>query len=279
MLPVNKVEVITETGKTLELPILDLPEGYLVKDIEGLDPVKANLVSASFANMDGEQYHASRREKRNIVFTLGLEPDHINGSARDLRKNLYAYFMPKSLVTLRFHTDDLGIVDIMGRVETFDCPLFVQEPEATISLLCYNPDFYEPETVTFTGMVTDGSTEELLNYTGTIETGIKFSVTVDELITGGMTIFHRAPDNSMRTLEYTKNLSTGSRLDISTIPGAKSITLTTDATGTDSVLYNMAPQSNWITLQPGANYIRVYMDEYEVSLPYTIEYTNKHGGL
>lgn len=275
----TRVEVITETGKILELPIEDLPEGYLVKDITGLDPVKATLVSSSFANMDGEQYHASRREKRNIVFTLGLEPDHIHGSARALRNNLYVYFMPKTNVKLRFHDEDLGIVDIEGRVESFECPLFQQEPEATISVLCFNPDFYEPTPIIFTGTVTDGTEEELINYEGTIETGIKFRVTVDELINGGMVIYHRAPDNSVRILEYTEDLHTDEQLDISTIPGSKSVTITTEATGTDSVLYGVTPHSNWITLHPGANYIRVYMDEYEVSLPYTIEYTNKHGGL
>jgi hypothetical protein len=275
----NKVEVVTETGKTLELPIVDPPEGYVVKDIQGLDPVKANLVSASFANMEGEQYHASRREKRNLVFTLGLEPDPVFGTARTLRKKLYDHLMPKSNVLIRFHDDDLGVVEIWGRVETLECPLFVQEPEATISILCFNPDFYEPEVIVFNGLSTQGSVEAVINYTGTIETGIKFSLTADRLIDSGLVIYHRAPDNTMRTLDFTKPLGTGARLDISTISGAKGATLTTESTGTDSILYGITPESNWINLYPGENYIRVHVDEYQALIPFTIEYTNKHGGL
>jgi hypothetical protein len=275
----SQVDVTTNQGALLELPFGDQSNGYLVKDIDGLDPVKATLVSSSFANMDGEQYHSSRRESRNIVFKLGLEAGAIAGSARDLRNNLYKFFMPKTSVSLRFYDEDLGFVDIEGRVESFDCPLFTKEPEATISLLCYDPDFYEPELVTFSGLTTwMDIIEAEINYTGTIETGFAFQIGVDFDLPDGFTIYHRAPDNTFSSLEFNKPLSAGDVINISTVSGAKGATLS-NASGTSSILWGVTQQSNWINLFPGTNYIRVFVEEEGALIPFTIQYTNKHGGL
>ncbi len=57
-----KVEARTSSGALLILPLDDVSSGYVVEEIEGLDPVKATLVSSSFAQADGEQYHT-----RNVI--------------------------------------------------------------------------------------------------------------------------------------------------------------------------------------------------------------------
>src|SRR5687768_8673183 len=90
----NKVEARTDLGAMLSLPFDDISSGYLVQSIEGLDPVPANIVSTSFARLDGEQYQSSRREKRNPILRLGLEPDYTTQTVRELRNNLYRWFMP-----------------------------------------------------------------------------------------------------------------------------------------------------------------------------------------
>lgn len=279
----SKVEVTTPQGAELELPLGDPLDGYLVKEIEGLDPVKATLVSSSVANMDGEQYHSSRRESRNIVFTIGLEPGSNTGTGRQLRTNLYKIFMPQTSVTMRFYVSDLGFVDIEGRVETFVCPMFEQEMEATISLICYDSNFVKPDPITFEGDTTSGTVETLVNYAGEIETGFAFSITADQDLDQGLTIFHRGPDNTFSSLDFTEPLSAGDVLNISTVSGAKGATLTSDITGTDSILYGITPESNWINLFPGSNYIRVYVEEVEVGvsvvIPFTITYTVQYGGL
>ena len=69
------LKVTNSRGFTLDLPLEDISGGFIVKGIEGLGPVKATLVSSSFANMDGEQYHSSRRKARNLIVKLGLDPD------------------------------------------------------------------------------------------------------------------------------------------------------------------------------------------------------------
>lgn len=271
----TRVEVTTNQGLTLALHLSDLSNGYAVEEIEGLDPVKANIVSSSFANMAGEQYHSSRRELRNIVFKLGLKPDYSTESASELRRNLYGFFMPESQVRMRFFVEGEAAVDIYGRIETFDCPLFSKEPEATISLICHQPDFYNPEPVIIEGLTTSDSTEFLINYQGTVDSGILFKLEVDRTLPE-FTIFHRPADDTLRSLAFIKTLSAGDVLDISTVAGAKGATLIRNGNGTP-FLYGVSPYSNWITLSPGPNYIRVYAEGAPV--PYTIEYTDKYGGL
>src|SRR5215216_4960528 len=136
------LEVRNAQGALLSLPLQDVSDGFVVADILGLEPVDAVLVSSSFANMDGEQYHSSRREKRNILLKIELKPDFVVDSVRDLRNRLYEFFMPKTEVQLRFILDDVS-VNIMGRIEKFTCPLFARDPEANISLLCFNSDFVD----------------------------------------------------------------------------------------------------------------------------------------
>lgn len=273
----EKVEVLTEQGVLLTLPLQDISEGYSVQDIDGLDPVKATLISSTFGQMDGEQYQSSRREKRNIILTLGYEPDYASGSVQDLRKKLYSFFMPKSRVLLRFFQAGEPTVQIYGRVESFDSPKFAKEPTAIISVVCFDPDFYNPVPTLITGNTTSSTVETTHIYPGSVESGILFRLLVDRAITE-FTIYHRPPDDTLRSLDFitASPLQPGDVLSISTIPGNKYVTLTRGGVDT-SFLFGVSPQSDWISLFPGNNKIRIYAEG--AGIPYQIEYTTKFGGL
>jgi hypothetical protein len=271
----TKVEVRTETGMLLVLPLDDISDGFGIEDITGLDPVKATLVSSAFANVDGSHYHSSRREPRNILLTVVLEPDYAVTTVRELRKTLYSYFMPKAAVSLRFFMEDGLTVDISGIVESFNAELFTKEPKATISVMCFDPDFIELESVVVEGDTVADTTEFLIEYEGTVETGITFVLNVDRTLTE-FTIYHKLPNDQIVTLDFSAALEADDVLTITTIPGSKAVTLVRDATLT-SVLYGMSPQSNWIELKKGENYLRVYA--VGDPIPFTIEYTTRHGGL
>lgn len=271
----NKAEVRTDQGVLLSLPLDDISEGYLVQDIKGLDPVPANIVSSSFANQDGEQFQSARREKRNIIFQLGLEPDYTTQTVRELRNNLYKWFLPKKNANMRFFTDDFPTVDISGRVESFDCPLFVKDPVATVSLICFDPDFYEPVQVTVAGNTTAGTASGNIPYSGTVDTGIVFNMPINRSITG-FTIYHQPDGEQVQTLQVTGNFFSGDVVEISTVPGNKYAYLTRGGI-ISSILYTVSPYAVWTKLQPGDNALRVYVEG--AAIPYTIQYTNKHGGL
>ena len=134
---INMVEVITEKSENLQFYIQDSTNGFVIHDIQGLDPVKAEIVSSSFGSVDGTQHQSSRRGNRNIVLTLGYAPDFITTTVGSLRKILYSKLMPKSSVRLLFHMSDGTVPEILGNIETLETPLFVVFSEATISIICF----------------------------------------------------------------------------------------------------------------------------------------------
>lgn len=271
----TRVEVRTRQGTILNLPFEDIDHGYVLADIDGLDPVKATMVSSVFANLDGEHYQSSRREKRNMKLSLEFEPDYTTNTVSSLRQNLYRFLMPKSEVTLRIYNEIGFYVDIIGRVESFDAPVFTKDPGVVVSLLCFNPDFFDPNPITVSGMTTSGVDTFDIEYTGSVDAGILFKIHPDRDITS-FTILHTRPDTQTRQLEFVANLVDEDLVTISTIPGAKGATLTRDNV-ISSILYGVSPQSDWLALQPGTNHLRVALSG--AAVPFDIQYVTRYGGL
>lgn len=273
-------------GDVLDLP-LQADIGFHVLDIKGLDPVKAVIVSSSFANMDGEQYHSSRREARNIVISLSLDPDYAVMNVEELRAQLYSFFMPKSAVTLNFELFDRFAmnfleqkldVQIQGRIETFESPLFVADPQVDISIMCFNPDFVDPALITFNGSSVNNLTTTDLVYDGTVDTGVLLTFSADRAVPGGFEIYHTTPSQELRSAYFVPSggLASGDVVTINSVRGNKYAKLKSGPFETSS-LYAYLQGSAWLELQPGINKIRVYAAGAPV--PYKIEYTNKYGGL
>jgi hypothetical protein len=269
------VEVRTRQGTLMVLPLEDISSGLIVADIQGLDPVKAVIVSSSFAQLDGAQYQSSKREPRNILMKLELEPDFITTHVRDLRNQIYAFFMPKREVNLRFYDSSGSIVDIWGRVEYCQSPLFAKESEVDISILCMDPDFIDQVPVEVPGNTVSDSTEFLIDYDGTVETGLEFVLNVNRVLTE-FTIYHRPPNDTVRSLEFIAPLQDLDVLTITTVPGAKEVKLTRGGVDTP-LLYGVTPQSNWIELVQGENYLSVYASG--AAVPFNITYVPRYGGL
>lgn len=271
----TKVEVLTPNGQTLSLPLQDVGAGFLVKEIEGLDPVNATLISSPFGNLDGEEYQSSRREKRNVVIKLGLTPDYAFTSVSELRSALYGYLMPKMNVLLKFFMDDVLFVQIQGRVESLITPLFTKEPEVAISLLCFKPDFVAPTSVVVPGNTTGTTTEQLISYPGTIETGFLLTLNVNRALSQFI-INNRLASGETPSMEFVGPLVAGDVLKISSMAGNKYATLTRAGVDT-SILWGVSPAASWINLFPGANNVRVQATG--AAIPFTITYTAKYGGL
>lgn len=275
----SSFDVQSPQGELLVLSLDEPSEGIIVREIEGLDPVKATVTSTSFAQLDGTMLQSVKREERNIKIRLGVEPDLDTGSVRDIRSRLYRFFMPKAEVKLRFYVDNEAYW-IEGVVEDFPFPLFTDDPEGNASIICNDPNFFNPIARIVDGTTTSSTDEYKISYKGSIETGIKFTLTPDRDV-DAFTIYHRRPNSELRQLEFAMSesdpLSAGTVLTLTTQPGAKGVT-TLDTLGTErSPLYAVSPTSDWTQLQPGDNYIRVYANGAPV--PFRIEYTDKHGGL
>ncbi len=270
-----KVEALNPQGAMLSLQLDDVTDGFIVDDIQGLDPVKGVLVSSSFASIDGAQYQSSRREVRNILLTLALEPYLASDTVRVLRQRLYDFFMPKRPVTLRFYLEDGLIADLSCRVETCESQFFTQEPKVDISLIAFDPDFVELTPETISGNTTSTTTETAVTYTGTVETGFVLTLNVNRTITQ-FTIYLRSPDDVVKSFDFAGSLVSGDVVTISSVAGSKYVNLLRGST-TSSILYAMSPQSSWLEFDRGVNNLRVYATG--AAIPYTIEYITRHGGL
>lgn len=272
-----KFEARNKQGDLLSLQLDDDSDSYLVQDIDGLGPVKATLVSSSFAGLDGEQYQSSRREARNIKVQLGLNPDPAALETYDsLRNDLYKFFMSESKTSLRFYKESGLYVDIPGVVESCDPSIFTQEPAMDISIMCFDPDFYDPNPVHLTtGSTTSGATTTVIPYAGSVDTGIVFTLNVNRTLSG-FTLYHTPPNDSVRSLDFSGSLVSGDVLVISTVPGSKGVTLTRSGVQS-SMLWAVSPQSNWLALEQGSNEFRAYATG--AAIPYTLDYTTKYGAL
>lgn len=271
----TKVEVRNPAGNLLTLPLEDVSDGYILKDVEGLDPVKATIISSTFASLDGVQYQTARREARNLIVKLGLEPDYSSSSVRALRSNLYNWFMTKAPVNLTFYDSDGLIVRIDGIVEDYVGPLFVKEPEAAVYITCPNPDLVELAPVTGSGNTVSTTTEFLITYNGSVETSIKFDLLLNRSLSA-FTIYHRPPDNIIRSFDFMASLVNLDTLSIDTTVGQKAITLTRSGVQS-SLLYGRQPGSAWFLLQPGVNHFRFYATG--AAIPFNYSYTERHGGM
>lgn len=170
------INMYNELGShVLTLPVFNASPSsrYLVKDVKGLDPVKAELSTGTIANLDGVQLMSSRVGARNIVMTIGYNPNYVVGeTVASLRRELYEQFPPKGGVRMRFSSDDFETVKIDGFVESHETVLFSRDPEVQISIICPSPYFSALSSATHRGVNSFNYSE--LKVLGTAPTGFIF---------------------------------------------------------------------------------------------------------
>ena len=272
------VEIVNVSNEVLTLP-MDDSQDYYIKDIIGLDPVKAEIVESSYGTIDGTQYQNSRRGSRNPVITIGYNPDYGINTVGMLRQNIYAKVMPKAEVTLRFHTDftdPLHPLEIKGRVETVETSMFTRDPECKISIICQDPDFVLPTPITINTSVAHNTPELVINYAGTSDTGFVAKFTANRNLPS-FSLIHRTANYIVTNWEYNGTLNTGDILEISTVPGNKGAWITR-AGLRYSVLYHVSKISGWAKLVPGNNYFKTLFTAGSEQ-PVQIVYQRKYGGL
>jgi hypothetical protein len=270
-----KVEARTPRGDLLTLPLDDISGGYIVADIQGLDPIKATVTTTKFANARGAAYQSSTLPERNIILSLEYDKFH-EDTVEVLRNRLYPFFMSMQEVRLRFYMTSGLTVDIDGYSESMDSPLFVQDPKVDISIICPLPDFIATTPTVISGMSTSNTSARTVTYDGNAPVGMVFRVAVAATTTD-ITFYHTTPDGNLYSMEFSGSLIAGDVLTISTIEGDKYAILTR-AGVESSVLYGISPQSKWLELTHGDNLIRAYATSSPGS-PVTITYTGKYGGL
>lgn len=276
----EQVEIVSENGSYLPLPLGDPSSGITVESIQGLEPVKATLSSSKYALKDGEYFHASRRGSRNILIGLGLDPRYGGGSVSALRRQLYSVLSPETKVDMTFSMAGEPPVVISGVVESLDTPMFTKTPMAMASIVCYDPDFVDPVEVLNTG---EGYPFSIawrpVEYDGSVPTGFRLELYMNALGTGeGFVVYVRHPNGDVQTLEFRAPLQGEDIIHISTVPGDKYAKLIRDGSES-SILYGVSPQAQWGYFMPGSNEFGVQVTGDTEQSYYEFYHNKRYGGL
>lgn len=263
------------------MPVLDSTpdDNIVIKDIQGLDPVDAEVTSKGFSQVDGEYYVGSRVGKRNVVLTLGL--NNVDAGL----PVVYAWFKTKNAVALKFNVDGYpgAPVYIDGYVETCKYNHFVQDPEVQVSILCPKPLFRKSD-VLVEGSSEDGPPYIEIEYQGNEITGFEVTFDVASPHSGELYLewYTGELELNVRRFGFTENLSipAGKEFHWSSVQGLKRAeALPADEDYPEnSLIYAMDNNSFWLTLWPGTNNFRVRTPNNEI-YDWTLRYSEKFGGI
>ncbi len=147
---IKSITVTNHLNESIKLE-LGFPErsGFLIQEISGLGPVKADINVSELSNIDGSIYNSARLPSRNIVFKLVLLE---SPTIEDTRQKSYKYFPVKKRVRLLIETTN-RTAEIFGYVESNEPIIFSRQETTQISIVCPNPYFYSEgkQITTFTG--------------------------------------------------------------------------------------------------------------------------------
>lgn len=137
---IRKITVTNHTGDTVLLELANpYDTGFLIKEVSGLGPMKANINTTELATMDGALYNSSRATSRNIVFSFAFLA-HAK-TIEEIRMDSYKYFPVKRPVTILVETDH-RMAEIVGYVESNEPLIFSKDEGCQISIICPDPYFH-----------------------------------------------------------------------------------------------------------------------------------------
>lgn len=247
---------------SLGLSVINPREGTLleVRNIDGLGSVKADVNTTPLGSIRGAAPAGSNTGTRNIVLTLGLNPDWNDWTISRLRRLLDKYFIPEQRVRMVFETMEFSPVEISGTVESNEPNMFSKDPEHQISIICEKPDFVSVDEV-----FVDGYTDEdahPIDYEGNIETGVLVQVQkiAGDVDANTVILLFGDPAVDVWQIDSAGIVSDTSKLEVSSFPGNKHVDALTTPAGVEihtSRLNDVVEGSKWPTIRPGVTSFQV----------------------
>lgn len=274
---IKSISLTNYLGDTLSM-VLSEPEksGFVITEIDGLGPVKADIHTTDIATSDGSIFNSARLTDRNIVLKVRFLAKN---SIEDTRQLSYKYFPIKTKVTFGIITDNREAL-IEGYVESNEPDIFSDEESAQISIVCPSPYFYSAEinNTLFSGVEAafefpfenDSVTEKVIEF-GTIENKTERSVWYDGDAEVGVTMTIHALGSASNVTIYNVITRESMTIDtdklaaltgygiiasddiiISTVKGYKSIELLRGGIETN-ILNCLDKDADWFQLSKGDN--------------------------
>lgn len=285
----TEVKAYSSWQSAPELPLSDTGRAETdliqVRNIVGLDPVKASVNTSPYGSVDGAAYVGSDVLTRNIVLTVGLNPDWGEWTYESLRKLLYSYFMPKRPVRLVFYSDDMVPVEITGVVESAEINAFSKDPEFDISVICPDPYFTALEPKVLTGqsirpevMVEEQIAGTLIEYEGNIAIGINVQVTFASG-TPPAKIGVQVGDPAITYFDVVATVNAQNYFEVNSVPTKKFVQNLNMNTGVITSLLSKVVRegSEWPVFQPGENEFAIITDAGVQD--WTLTYYERFGGI
>ena len=277
---IKSVTITNHLDESIKLDLFNPEEsGFIIKSIEGLGPVKANINFKELATNDGAIDNSARLSSRNIVMSLQFME---SPTIEETRLKSYKYFPIKRNIKFLIETDN-RICETIGRVETNVPTIFSNAEGCQISILCSNPYFYsagengtnqtifygtEPlfefpfsnESLT-EDLIEFGSienrTEGTIYYDGDAEIGITIQIhAVGEA--EGLVIYNtktreimRINDDKLKSL-MGSGIQAGDEITITTSRGEKGIYMLRSGV-TTNILNSLEKPIKWFQLSKGDN--------------------------
>ena len=277
---IKSVTITNHLDESIKLDLFNPEEsGFIIKNIEGLGPVKANINFKELATNDGSIDNSARLSSRNIVMSLQFME---SPTIEETRLKSYKYFPIKRNIKFLIETDS-RICETIGRVETNVPTIFSNAEGCQISILCSNPYFYsagengtnqtifygtEPlfefpfsnESLT-EDLIEFGSienrTEGTIYYDGDAEIGITIQIhAVGEV--EGFVIYNtkrreimRINDDKLKSL-MGSGIQAGDEITITTSRGEKGIYMLRNGV-TTNILNSLEKPIKWFQLSKGDN--------------------------
>jgi hypothetical protein len=256
----TQVDVVQGDGSdtvVLSLPILGATpkSSLLIRKITGLNPPDPTLFIGDYSR-DGGTYQGRRVGVRNPVLTLDLNPNPLLGESIDQqRKMLYKAFMDPlvdaDFVKLNLHEDTGKVLYLVGFTEKFETEIFDVDTSVQISMICPDPYIRDNNETVLSSVV--GWTTVPFTYTGTADTGFYTKIHVD-IATSALTL-----DNNGKKMVINRAFDAGDEVVINTNRGSRSLTVIPVGTFvSSSILANLTPTSEWLSLSAQANTMKVY---------------------
>jgi hypothetical protein len=279
--------------------------GFLVYDITGFGPSKADINYTDLSSTDGAVFNSSRVLSRNIVMSFLYISDEDIESVRQMS---YKYFPVKKRVLITVETDNRTAM-IYGYVESNVPVMFSKRQTAQISIVCPDPNFYSlySDTMVFSGLfpafefpfgkdIPDQDWSEpfefgqLVNllespvfYSGESDIGmlmtIKAKGPVENIFVSNYVTGEALQIDTARLASLTgSGIIDGDTLLISTVRGNKYVTLVRDDVEYN-VLNALAKGSDWIRLVSGDNLISYSAESGQEYLQFRVDNQVIYEGL
>lgn len=277
---IKSVTVTNHLDESIKLDLFNPEEsGFIIKNIDGLGPVKANINFKELATNDGSIDNSARLSSRNIVMSLQFIE---SPTIEETRLKSYKYFPIKRNIKLLIETDN-RICETIGRVETNVPTIFSNAEGCQISILCPNPYFYSAgenganQTIFYgtnplfefpfsnesltEDLIEFGSienrTEGTIYYDGDAEIGITIQIhAVGEA--AGLVIYNtrtrelmRINDDKLKSL-IGSGIQAGDEITITTSRGEKGIYMLRSGV-TTNILNSLEKPIKWFQLSKGDN--------------------------